>query len=128
MSAPFVISHALFNLILDVPTKGHILFLLIFSLMNFLADTWGASIAQSLSLQAGCLGFSCWQSRIFLFATISRLALTTTQPPIQRVHGPSPSFSSKLKNVWRYTSTPHTSVCHGNYLSTRSSFTFILCD
>jgi hypothetical protein len=55
----------------------------------------------------------------FLFATMSRLALGSTQPPIQCVRGAStlwlkrpergtdnsPPSSDEVKNVWRCTST-----------------------
>jgi hypothetical protein len=65
-------------------------------------------------------GFESRQrQRIFLFTTVPRLALVTTQPPIQWVPGASlgiarrgreadrlhPS-SAKVKNEWSYTSVP----------------------
>jgi hypothetical protein len=57
---------------------------------------------------------------IFLFFTASRFALETNHHPIQGVLGPvslrwkqldheadsSPSSNAKIKNAWRYTSTP----------------------
>jgi hypothetical protein len=56
----------------------------------------------------------------FLFATTSRLALRSTQPPIQWVTGAvalvvkwpgceadySPPSSAEVKNAWSYTATP----------------------
>jgi hypothetical protein len=58
---------------------------------------------------------------IFLFTTMSRLALGPTQPPFQWVPGALPlgvkgtgheadhssPISAEVKNVWRYTSIPH---------------------
>jgi hypothetical protein len=60
----------------------------------------------------------CWE--YFSFVTMSRLALGSTQPPIQQVPrflspwvkqlgceaDHSPPSSAEVKNVWRYTSTP----------------------
>jgi hypothetical protein len=57
---------------------------------------------------------------IFIFTTVSRLALGPTQLPIQWVSGAlslgvkrpgreadhSPPYSTKIKNAWSYTSTP----------------------
>jgi hypothetical protein len=72
-------------------------------------------------LQAGRSEFDSWQGQgIFLFATMSRLALEPTQTPIHWVPGvlflevkwPGceadhlPPSSAKVKNAWSYTSTP----------------------
>jgi hypothetical protein len=69
----------------------------------------------------GVLGFdSWWGLGIFLFTTMSRLALGLTQPPIQWVSGEislgvkrpgreadhSPPSSAEVRNAWSYTSTP----------------------
>jgi hypothetical protein len=69
----------------------------------------------------GVLGFDFWHGLgIFLFTTAFRMALGTTQPPIQWVPGAlslgikqpgheadhSPPPSAEVKNVWSYTSTP----------------------
>jgi hypothetical protein len=75
-----------------------------------------------------------WQGLgIFLFTTVSRMALGPTQPPIQRVPGvlslgvkwpgaeaehspPSIAEVKRSKNEWNYTSTPL--IClHGMVLS-----------
>jgi hypothetical protein len=81
----------------------------------------------------GVLGFdSRWGLGIFLFTTVSRRALGTTQPPIQWVQGVlslgvkrpgreaghSPPSSAEVKNTWSYTSTPNTSSWRGALLST----------
>jgi hypothetical protein len=69
-------------------------------------DDWGFEIQQGLG--------------IFLFTTTSRSSLGLTQPPIQWVPGALslgvkrlrgeadclPPSSTKVKNVWSYTSTP----------------------
>jgi len=61
---------------------------------------------------------------IFLFTTASRLVLTPTQPPIEKVTGVlslgvkrpgceadhSPPFRAEVKNAWNYTSTPPISL------------------
>jgi hypothetical protein len=58
--------------------------------------------------------------RIYLFTTMSRLALGPSQPPVQWVQGAlslgvkwlrheadhSPPSSAEVKNAWSYTSTP----------------------
>jgi hypothetical protein len=69
-------------------------------------------------------GFKSWQGLgIFLFTTMSRPVLGTTQPPIQWVPGSlslrvkwlgheadhSPLSSAEVKNMWRYISIP--SIC-----------------
>jgi hypothetical protein len=77
------------------------------------------------------LGFDYeWGLGIFLFTTVSRMALGPTQPPIQWVLGDlslgvkqpvheadhSPPSSAKVKNVWSYNSTPPKRL-HGMVLS-----------
>jgi hypothetical protein len=67
------------------------------------------------------LGFDSWQQLgIFLFTTMSRMAVGPTQPPIQWIPGAlsldvkwprhdvdhSPPSSAKVKNAKHYTSTP----------------------
>jgi hypothetical protein len=69
----------------------------------------------------GVLGFDFqWELGIFLFTTMSRMALGPTQPPIQWVPGAlslgveqpgyeadhTPPSSAKVKNVWSYTAIP----------------------
>jgi hypothetical protein len=76
------------------------------------------------------LGFDSWQGLgIFLFTTVSRMALGLTQP-IQWVPGAlslgvkrpereadhSPPSSAKVRNAWSYTSTPPLRL-HGVVLS-----------
>jgi hypothetical protein len=78
-------------------------------------------IALGYGLDDRVLGFDHrLELGIFLFATVSRTALGTTQPPIQlvprtlplevklpgREADHSPPSSAEFKNVWRYTSTP----------------------
>jgi hypothetical protein len=62
---------------------------------------------------------------IFLFTTMSRLAVGPTQPPIQSVPGVkklehkgdhSPPSRYNVKNVWSYASTP-TKSPHGMMLN-----------
>jgi len=61
----------------------------------------------------------------YLFASMSRLALEPTQPPVKWVpgvkqlghkayHSP-PSSGEEVKNVWSHTSTPP--ICHGMVLN-----------
>jgi len=80
----------------------------------------------------GALGFNSRQGvGIFVSTTASRTALGPTQPPTQWVQGtlspgikragreaghPLPS-SAKVKNTWRYTPTPNTSLWRGAWLS-----------
>jgi hypothetical protein len=74
----------------------------------------------------GVLGFDFWQGLgIFLFITMSRMALGPTQSPIQWVLGVkqlgcevdhSPPSSAEVKNAWSYTSTPPIRL-HGTVLS-----------
>jgi hypothetical protein len=73
----------------------------------------------SNGLQAGRPGFDSRQYKIFLFSTVSRLTLGTTQPPIQWVPwalspgvkrqgheaDPSPPSSAEVKKGGTYTST-----------------------
>jgi hypothetical protein len=77
-------------------------------------------------VKIGVLGFdSQWGLGIFLFTTVSRMALGSTQPPMLWVLGVkwpgcetdhSPPSSAKVKNAWSYTSTPP--IClHGVVLS-----------
>jgi hypothetical protein len=69
----------------------------------------------------GALGFDSRRGLgIFLFTTVSRMALGPTQPPIQwiprvlslgvkrpeREDDHSPPSSAEVKNAWSYTSTP----------------------
>jgi hypothetical protein len=69
----------------------------------------------------GVLGFDSWRGLgIFLFTTVSRMALRPTQPPVQWVPGAlslgvkqlrregdhSPLSSAEVKNAWSYTSAP----------------------
>jgi len=73
-------------------------------------------------------GFEAWQRmKIYLFTTVSGPVLWSTQTPIQWVPGAlslgvkwhgreadhSPPSSFEVKNVWSYTSTPHTSSWRG---------------
>jgi hypothetical protein len=89
-------------------------------------------------LQVEWLGFDSQQRhRIFLFATISTLALRPTQPSIQwilralslRVKGPgheadhTPLSSIEVKNAWSYTSTP-SCIFMAGYSSKYRDFTF----
>jgi hypothetical protein len=75
----------------------------------------------------------------FLSSTSSRLALGSTQPPIQLVSGAlspgvkrpereadhSPPNSAEVRNTWIYTSLPHTSSWRGaSLVKHRDNFTF----
>jgi hypothetical protein len=79
---------------------------------------------NATSWTIGVLGFnSQWGLGIFLFTTVSRMALGPNQPPIQWVPGAlslvvkqpgreadhSPLLSAEIMNVWSYTSTPRRS-------------------
>jgi hypothetical protein len=47
---------------------------------------------------------SWWRPGIFLFTTVSRMALGVKQPGRETDH--SPPSSAEVKNVWSYTSAP----------------------
>jgi hypothetical protein len=81
---------------------------------------------------------SQWVLGIFLFTTMSRMALGPTQPPIQWVTGAlslgikqlgheadhSPPSSAKIKNVWSYTCTPQYIFMVWCLVKHRDNFTF----
>jgi hypothetical protein len=75
---------------------------------------------------AGWPGFDSWQGQGFFSSPLSIPALGSTKPPIQWVPGVkwqgyetdhSPPSGAKVKNVWSYTSTSHTSSWYGMQLS-----------
>jgi hypothetical protein len=87
------------------------------------------------------LGFdSWWGLGIFLFTTMSRMALGPTQFPIPWVPGAlslrvmwlgheadhSPPSSAKVKNVWSYTSTPQYVFMAWCLVKHKDNFTFTL--
>jgi hypothetical protein len=109
---------------------------------------WGEGGQSRDSSVSIALGYRLddWGSRvrfpagagIFLFTTASRMALGSTQPPIQWVPGAlslevkrpgheadhSPPSSAEVKNAWSYISTPPIHL-HGVVLSKRRyNFTF----
>jgi len=77
---------------------------------------------------------------IFLFSTVSRLVLGSTQPPIQWVPGVfspgvkwlgheadnSPPYSAEVMNVWSYTATPQCVLMVWCLVKYRDNFTFYL--
>jgi hypothetical protein len=89
--------------------------------------------------RAGVLFLTGWMKGFFFpFATASRLALSPTQPPIQRILGlfslrikrpgreadHSPPSTVKVKNAWSYTTVPSVGL-DGVVLSLlRDTFTF----
>jgi len=92
-----------------------------------------------MSCTIGVLGFNSWRGLgIFLFTTVSRTAVGSTQPPIQRLPGAlslgvkrpgreadhSPPFSAEVNNTWSYIPTPPIRL-HGvmlNYLTDTSTW------
>jgi hypothetical protein len=89
----------------------------------------------------GVLGFNSWQGLgIFLFTTVSRMALGPTQPPIQWVPGAlslgvkrpereadcSPPSSAEVKNAWSYTSTTPKVFMAWYFVKHRDNFTFFI--
>jgi hypothetical protein len=87
------------------------------------------------------LGFdSWWGLGIFLFTTMSRMAVGPTQPPIQLVPGAlslgvmhpgheadhSLPYSAKVRNAWSYTSTPQYIFTAWCLFKHRDNFTFYL--
>jgi hypothetical protein len=100
----------------------------------------GKSCRYGTGLQIGWSGFdSRWGLGIFLFTTMSRMALGSTQPPIQRVQGAlslevkwlgheadhsSPSSAEVKEWVELYFHSPNTPSWHGAQLKHRDTFTF----
>jgi len=87
--------------------------------MSYMIVSRCSSVSIATRLRAGRLGFHCCHGQGFFFATVSRLALRTTQPPIQLVSGKFspeikwpgreagylPPSSAEVKNAWSCTST-----------------------
>jgi hypothetical protein len=86
----------------------------------------------------GVLGFDSQQGLgIFLFTTMSRMALEPIQPPIEWVpgalslgvkwlgHEADHSPPSRAKNAWSYTSTPQYAFMAWCLLKHRDNFTFL---
>jgi hypothetical protein len=82
--------------------------------------SWYSLVNIETGLQVGQPGFSLWHGLgIFLFATMSRLTLWSSQPPIQWIlralslgikwlgyeANHLPQSSTKIKNAWTYNST-----------------------
>jgi hypothetical protein len=79
-------------------------------LQHFNYCSWIAQLYSS-GFWAGLLGFSSWEGQeIFLFSTASRLALGTSQPPIQWVPGP---LSLGVKPPGR--EADHSHPCSANF-------------
>jgi hypothetical protein len=112
-------------------------------LKNFktLYRSWDSSVGVVTRLWPGQSGFNSQQDLgSFLFATPSRPALGLTQPPIQWVLGVlspgvkqpghkddcSPPSSTKVKNMWSYTSTPQYVFMARYLIKHRDNFTFNL--
>jgi hypothetical protein len=88
----------------------------------------------------GVLGFDSRRGvGIFLFTTVSRMALGATQPSIQWVPGAlsfgvkwpgreadhSPPSSAEVKNEWSYASTPQYIFMEWCLVKHRDNFTFV---
>jgi hypothetical protein len=116
----------------------HSFMLLILTIQKYESRGSSVGIGLATSWTIGVRGFASRQwLGIFLFSTASRRALGPTQPPIQWVPRLSPGVkrqgreadnspppSAKVKNAWRYASTPPIRLHSWYLLSTRTTLPY----